>query len=188
MGIGKARAAPGVLCELEQVSPEHTLSLSLPEPGIGIMALLPCRNQMGSVKGYTPALSAMVCTAAPGQVWRCASFPPEPESAELPSTTPWHSTYCLPSCILTPFCPLVWLPACLGLSHSAHGIGGTDISWVLVFLTPFHFILIEACEPRSVSLPVFTLSAHSPSVCLIPQARRLGATLLSPFPLPAPTS
>lgn len=50
VGIRKARAAPGGLSELEQVSPERTLHLSLPEPGIGIMALLPCRNQTGSVK------------------------------------------------------------------------------------------------------------------------------------------
>lgn len=158
------------------------------------MALLPCRNQMGPVKPYTSALDAMVYQphrlTPLGQVWRCASFPPEPESASLPGTTPWHSTYCLPSCILTPFCLLVWLPARLGFSHAAHCIEGTDISWVLgVFDTPFHFILIEACEPRSVvSLPVFTLSAHGPSVCLRPQARRMGATLLSPFPLPTPTS
>lgn len=94
-----------------------------------------------------------------GQVWRCASFPPEPESAALPGTTPWHSTCCLPSCILTPFCLLVWLPAGLGFSHVAHCMGGTDMFGVLVFLT--HHVISPSEKP--VSPEVLFLFLSSPS-------------------------
>lgn len=41
VGIRKARAGPGTPCEPEQASPLRVLGLSIPDAGIGIMALLP---------------------------------------------------------------------------------------------------------------------------------------------------
>lgn len=83
------------------------------------------------------------------------------DSPPLPSKALWYSAYCLPSCILTPSCLLVWLLGLQVLVRDSHL--GNAYRVLGGYYTSFHLLLMEAGEPGS----VLSLSLPSPSQCIL---------------------